>query len=101
MTEELFLDITRWQRKTFPTSTALSKLHHLKQEVDELINAKNDLELRPELADCFILLLGAADACGLDYEAICDAVADKMEINKNRTWGSPDANGVVNHISEQ
>lgn len=104
MTKKQFTEITEWQNETFPKATTLSKITHLEQEIEEL---KLDVEGHqrtgtgaPELefADCFLLLFGAAAKHGMTYEGICNAIDYKMKINRNRTWGKPDANGVVNHI---
>lgn len=102
MTQEQFEAITKWQRETFGQATALSKLEHLKQEIEELIEAikTNDQNKRHEFADCLILLFGAASSDGMTYEDICNAIAEKMEINYQRKWGKPDENGVVNHVRE-
>lgn len=100
MTENQFNEITEWQKVTFPKATSGSKIHHLKQEVKELqvdVDEQEPLR-RLEFADCLLLLFGAAAADGMTYEDICNAIQEKFEINKKRTWGKPDANGVVNHI---
>ncbi len=112
MTKEQFEFITQWQKETFGQATALSKVAHLKQEVEELDEVLkshyagafksetsfNDVLIDKEFADCFLLLFGAAAAYGMSYEDICNCIDLKMEINKKRKWGKPDANGVVNHI---
>lgn len=101
MTNEQFTEITEWQNKTFPNATALSKIIHLKQEVEELQEAESYLketEAIKELSDCFILLFGIADKLGLNHSTTWLAIEQKMVINKARKWGKPDANGVVNHI---
>jgi len=100
MTEKQFKEITEWQDKTFPNSTALSKVAHLKQEVLELeSDLKTDSDhLTTEWADCAILLFGAAKCAGMNYSDCLNAIQDKFEVNKLRTWGKPDENGVVNHI---
>lgn len=104
MKKEQFESITKWQKETFGSATALSKIAHLKEEIKEL-----EIELcfhdEPEkalmeFADCFTLLFGAADSYGLSYELICKAIDDKMAINRKRKWGEPKANGVVNHIRD-
>lgn len=102
MTETIFTALAAWQQKTFPGQTALSKVCHLQQEVKEL---KTDLALNApgkelEFADCFILLMGAAAADGMQYIDIVNAVNKKMEINYKRKWGKPDADGIQNHIEE-
>ncbi len=102
MRKEQFLEIVDWQRETFPVATALSKIHHLDQEVQELridlIN--NEKDRRLEFADCFLLLFGAASADGMTYEDIVSCIAEKFEICKQRKWGKPDENGIVNHIKD-
>jgi hypothetical protein len=55
-------------------------------------------ERRLEFADCFLLLFGCAAADGMTFADICQAIDDKMVINRKRNWGKPDENGVVNHI---
>lgn len=102
MTEQLFNEITSWQKETFGSATAYSKICHLEEEVKEL---KDDLVIqspnrRLEFADCFLLLFGSAAADGMSYQDIQDAIQEKFEINKKRKWGKPDQNGVINHIKE-
>lgn len=102
MREEQYLDINEWQKETFGQATSLSKLTHLTDEIEEL---KSDLKTnnphkRLEFADCFILLFGAAASDGMTYEDICDAIEEKMGINKKRTWGTPNEDGVVFHVKD-
>lgn len=103
MTRTQFDEITKWQAETFGHATADSKIAHLKQEVDELADdvANKSVNAASEFADCFILLFGAAASYGMTYTDICEAVCNKMKINRARTWGKPDANGVVNHIKPE
>lgn len=100
MTPSQFIIVTTWQSETFPKATALSKIHHLKQEIVELYSdiISDNKERRLEFADCFLLLFGAAKADGMSYEDIINAIDEKMNINFKRNWGTPDENGVVNHI---
>lgn len=102
MTEEQFIEIVGWQKKTFGNATPLSKLAHLDREIIELkLDLKNkNPNRRLEFADCFFLLFGAAAADGMSYEDICEAISEKFKINQNRRWGTPDEYGVVNHIKE-
>lgn len=106
MTKELFNKITAWQKEVFPDATAMSKLIHLagenpdpKSEIAELMAdiESESVHAYEEFADCFFLLFGAAAAIGLGYDAICADIENKFNINKKRTWGKPDKNGVVNH----
>lgn len=108
MTKEQFQSVIEWQKKTFGEATTMSKLNHLAEEIIELIDAvdshdgtpEHEKEQRLEFADCFLLLFGAANAAGMTYEDIVKCCNDKMEINRSRKWGKPQANGVVNHIRE-
>lgn len=100
MNREQFKAVTEWQKETFGNATALSKVEHLKEEVEEL---SIDLAIdgtgkRLEFADCFILLFGAAASDGMTYEDVCNSIDEKMAINRLRKWGKPDENGVVKHI---
>lgn len=102
MTKEQFNRITAWQDITFGKATAMSKIAHLAEELQELVEAvsKQDPDRRLEFADCFILLFGAAASDGMSYEQICEAIYDKMKINYKRNWGTPNKLGVINHIRE-
>jgi len=103
MNQELFDEITQWQKETFGVQfTPLSKIAHLAEEIQELVAdlQENSPYTRLEYADCFILLFGSAAANGMTYEDICNAINEKMIINKARKWGKPNEQGVVNHIKE-
>ncbi len=103
MNKEQFEAITKWQNKTFPHATTEGMIAHLCEEIIELfveIRMKGDKK-HLEFADCFLLLFGAAAADGMTYEDICNAIDEKMEINRKRQWGLPDQDGVVNHVREE
>lgn len=102
MKQSQFNEITEWQKQTFPKANALSKIAHLAEELQELVVdlKENASGIRHEYADCFLLLFGSAAAAGMSYEDICRAIDEKMVINKNRKWGKPNEDGVVNHIKE-
>ena len=80
-----------WQTETFPNATKESRIAHLKKEVKELAI----YHLPEEAADCLLLLLGHAYVCGYD---LLEEAKRKLEINRNRKWGEPDHEGVVEHI---
>lgn len=103
--QKLMDDIHQWADNTFGKErTALAPLRHLQKEVRELQEAiafedkPNQVEL--EFADCFILLLNAAAKYGLTFDRMVTAATVKMEINKARKWGKPDADGVAEHIRD-
>lgn len=87
-------EIRSWQRATFPQATPHSVTEHLRREAIELATAPTDPE---EIADVFLLTIGAANAAGHDLVTIVRA---KLEKNKARTWGQPDEHGVVEHMRE-
>lgn len=104
-----FKTITKWQREVFPHATVESCAAHLKEELDEIIEAHKKVkpinmhheeldELHAEFADAYILLVGMMDRAGLTLVDLEIAVYEKMRINKQRKWGQPDERGVVKHI---
>ena len=94
-----------WGDATFPLSTARSVMAHLTDEIDELAvevdtfgattEPTNRSALAEEAADCMLLLLHIAHKCGFDLETAARA---KLERNRMRHWGEPDARGVVRHV---
>lgn len=89
--------IGKWQLKTFPASNEFSKIKHLRHEIEELEEAiKNGSkeEVSMELADCVFFLLGIAQLQGIN---LIKSVRKKFKINKKRSWGRPDNNGVYFH----
>jgi len=103
--QELMDDIREWSVATFGASqqTTIPILFHLKKEVDELILeaqygiSEEDYE---EFADCFMLLLDASKGVGLSADRLIEETYKKLEKNKKRKWGTPDENGVIEHIRE-
>ena len=94
-----------WGDETFPHSTARSVMDHLKDEIGELdveVDAylaerspEGRAALAEEAADCYLLLLHIAHKYGFDLEVAATA---KLARNRVRTWGEPDARGVVRHV---
>ncbi len=107
--ESVINNFHKWQIETFPKADQLSKVYHLKEEVDELIQSiespgfkLSDVErVEMEYADCFMLLFGSAMIAGYTIDDIATMVKDKLDINRNRKWGEPDKNGVVKHLPER
>jgi len=71
---------------------------HLRKEVEELAENPGD---RLEYADCLMLLLDAYRLAGGYADDLVTAGFQKLEINRQRQWGKPDENGVVEHIRNQ
>lgn len=120
--QKLQNDVKKWSDETFGKHrTGKPIAYHLKKEIDELIEAldvyhqgiySNDIEtarlevickkerVKMEAADCFTLLIDILAHEGIDIEQLIDASFHKLQINKNRKWGKPDKNGVIEHIKE-
>jgi hypothetical protein len=67
----------------------MGTLHHLKFEIDELIEDPDD---PLEWADCMLLLLDAARRKGYTPDQLFDFCLEKLEINKKRKWVKSDNN---------
>lgn len=89
--------IAEFQRKTFPGQPITAKLKHLEKEVGEWLADPRD---RKEIADCFILLLGAAHVAGVSSLELIAEAHKKMDVNETRKWGAPDEHGVCHHLEE-
>ena len=105
--QKLMDDIAEWSDKEFgERQRTVPILYHLKKEVPEAIDAcQNYLEsdfyngrAKLEIADCFMLILDAATHFNMSAEDLIFYTALKLDINKNRKWGKPDVNGVIEHI---
>ena len=90
--------VGRWGEETFPHSTPATIFAHLRREVDELgeaIAAGEAERIQEEAADCQLLLYHLAHRHGFYLH---DAAGVKFARVKLRTWGEPDAEGVVEHV---
>lgn len=88
--DSLAAECAEWSNETFGQSTPSSKAEHLRREAVELCQDPTDTE---EMADIFMLLSHLAYGADL-----ARAVRAKLEKNRLRKWGKPDAQGVVEHI---
>lgn len=105
--QTLMIEISDWSDKQFGTIKRNPAIvYHLLKEVQELIDEFNSTKnlsdkqqsIRMEFADCFMLILDSAHNFGLSADDLIDASKEKLEINKERKWGNPDKNGVIEHI---
>lgn len=61
----------------------IGPLRHLLKEVVEALAAPRDIS---EYADCFLLVLDAADRAGFTLGDLLDAANSKLAINEQRKW---------------
>ncbi len=96
--QQLQNDIAQWSDATFGANRPANiPLYHLAKEIEELIAAPDD---HMEYADCLILLLDAYRMVGGNADDLIEYGHRKLAINRGRKWGTPDENGVVEHIRE-
>lgn len=106
---------SKWSDQTFDNgnftrSRSVPISYHLQKESKEVSQAlekyfnnptsKTFADAGEELSDCLILILDCANHFGYNADELITSCFNKLEINKNREWGKPDANGVVEHIRE-
>lgn len=92
--DRLLEEVNEWQAATFPRSTARSAALHLLKEATELAENPTDSE---EMADVLMLVAAVAHRAGVDLRS---AVRKKLLKNRRRRWGTPDADGVVEHVRD-
>lgn len=111
-----FIDaVIKWQDSTFLEGNMYGVMNHLDREYKEFKEVADLFvddhfrhlplacqwdareNLGKEMADMVLLIISAASHCDIDLNK---AVWEKLEINKKRKWGKPDAEGVVSHIKE-
>lgn len=68
---------------------------HLAKEVAELAEHPYD---DMEYADCLMLVLDAASNAGIGADDLLNTCWEKLAINRNRKWGKPGVDGVVEHV---
>ena len=101
----IYEDINSWCIKTFGKNRAIASLHHLKEQIEEIIQELGKENVNVEdcdkkYADAFILLINSAASYGMDANDVLKAISIKMDINRGRRWGSPDDNGICKHLKE-
>ena len=71
-------------------------LRHLAKEVKELLVSPND---PMEWADCFLLLLDAAQRQGFTVDDLTNFAIQKLAINKKRDW-TKQPDGTFRHVED-
>lgn len=103
-------NIAEWSDATFGADDrTIGILNHLKEEVEEVIEAKNEYEekldgvsqqkMASEFADCLILILDAARKSDLNTDLLMQAAEYKMSINRKREWKPANEQGYHKHES--
>lgn len=87
-----------WSEETFGTSDPQAPLHHMESEIQEVLNEPYNIE---EYSDCFMLLLDALRKAGFTADQLIEAAYAKLEVNKSRIWGSPNALGYTEHVKSE
>ena len=95
--DALIARVAEFQQRRFPDQSVAAKMNHLKREADEVGKNPGD---RLEWADVFLLLLGGLWKQDMTFDDLLIAAHQKMDINNDRQWGEPDADGVHHHIEE-
>ena len=90
----------QWADQTFPENVGnpLPSLHHLKEEVEEVLQAPGDIM---EYADCFMLLLNALMNAGFTVNDLLYASWAKLSENQKREWIGPLENGNYKHKKKE
>ena len=93
----VFNDVHRWQKDQFPERTPHSVATHLAKEAGELAKEPTNIT---EAADVLMLFTGLMRENGWSLGDVAVAIEHKLMVNKQRAWGQPDADGVVEHLEE-
>ncbi len=88
--------LEEWADGQFGTNRhPATSLNHLVEEVKELLDAPFDAL---EYADAFMLIVDCARRANLPPSALLQAAWTKLDINRKRKWGKPNAEGYCKHI---
>lgn len=90
-------DLKCWTEKQFPQRNTNGICAHLRKETAEVEKSPKDVI---EYADCMMLLLDAASYNGIHASDILSACYKKLDINKSRKWGKPNAQGFTEHVKD-
>ena len=93
--DELQNEVTSWANSVFPDRTMSEMLTKLKEEIQEL--EKSECLDPLEYGDVAIMLL---DMATVGRASITEAVRQKMEINRRRTWMRRE-DGTRQHVEEK
>jgi hypothetical protein len=92
--EEIQREVVSWADRVFPDRTLVNTFMKLHVEISELI--EGGLKDPKEYADLIILAVDMAHLA--DIHNISEAVANKMQINRERAWGFDPVSGTYQHV---
>ena len=109
--DDLQRRVAEWGNRTFMASTPRSKFFHLFDEVNRELRAelfeptgapRNHLSLIPEgvAEECADICMMLLHICAEQGMSLAAAVEAKFAVVQGRTWGEPDAAGVVEHVRD-
>ncbi|WP_052245139.1 dATP/dGTP pyrophosphohydrolase domain-containing protein [Halocynthiibacter namhaensis] len=82
--KDIYTAHAEWSEKTFGSDRGpLGPLKHLIKEAEEAAECPEDPH---EFADCIFLVFDAARRAGHDYDALAQAMLEKLEILKRRQY---------------
>lgn len=97
VTNPIDATVGAWADRTFPDQTDDRLVRHLREEVEELDRACEQLEgIGEAIADCLILLYALAYRHNIDPDA---AVRRKHEVNEARVWAFDPTYGYDKKVS--
>lgn len=84
-----------WSDRQFGNVGPVGPLRHLAKEEIEAAEAPDDIS---EFADILMLVWDATRRAGFSDEQLAEAVAEKLERNKRRTWGEVKDGEPCHHV---
>lgn len=96
----LQIEAFRWSSETFGSDIVCgpeAPLAHLRKEIDEVLEDPKAIE---EWADVLLLVLDGISRAGYSVDAVEHAAWTKLDINRKRKWGPPNAEGFSEHTAE-
>lgn len=86
-----------WSDRQFGNVGPIGPLKHLAKEAMEAAQAPDDIS---EFADIIMLVWDATRRAGISDYQLAEAVAEKLERNKRRTWGSVTDGEPCHHLKK-
>lgn len=92
-------ELAEWSDQQFGYNRSpIRPIKHLQREVEELLQSPDD---PMEYADCLLLIIDAFRMAGGNADELIKYGFQKLEINRQRQWGTPDADGVTEHVRDE